>query len=249
MFDPYLKHNRKKRLITGIEVEEISLVDKAAACDEYGRSKTFAIVKAAEKSLDESLIEFMALVKDEEADIVDKAGGGDAVKAMEAVKEAIKVLTPYMEVFADDARQAVKLLTAVAAGASASYGKKPDYGYGPAPKSKDDKKFTDGDRLEFYKEGGDMTQFDFMLHGLMNQARENRRRGDPRRDDGYVFKSDEGDDEAGDDAEDHVEKGRSKAVKGQEDNYQEGGDEPQDNFPSFNLPVFPRREVRGGRVI
>jgi hypothetical protein len=246
MFDFYLKHNRKRkaRKLEDILVDEISLVDKTA------NRHTFAIVKAAEKSLDEALKEFMGLVKDEEADIVDKAGAGDTKKAMEAVKEAIKTLTPYMDVLADDARQAVKLLAGVAGGAAASYGQGGgDHGY-PAKDQPDEKAKVEtkgGDELHFYK--GSTTQLDCWLSGMLATAKENKRRSDPRHDDGFVFKADDSDDEP-DEAIDDDEgdsKGVSKALKGQDGD--EEGDEPVDNFPSFNFPVFPRDRVVRGKVL
>jgi len=232
---------KKKRFLQDIEIEEISLVTKGA------NRHTFAIVKAAEKSLDEALREFMGLVKDEEADTVDKAGAGDTKKAMEAVKEAIKVLTPYMDVLADDARQAVKLLAGVAGGAAASYGQGGgDYGY-PAKDLPDEKaKGEGGDELHFYK--GGVTQLDCWLSRMLATAKENHRRANPRQDSGYLLeKVDEQDDEQGD-VEDHEEKGVSKALKGQ-DGDEEGDNEPEDNFPSLQLPVFPRDRIVKGRVL
>jgi len=227
---------KKKRFLQDIEIEEISLVTKGA------NRHTFAIVKAAEKSLDEALKEFMGLVKDEEADIVDKAGAGDTKKAMEAVKEAIKTLTPYMDVLADDARQAVKLLAGVAGGAAASYGQGGDYGYPAKDEGKadevEDKKWSENDRLKFYKEDG-MSQLDMEVHKLFVRAKEDRRRSDPRHDDGFIFKAADDDEQGDDEDHDHVEKAVSQSLKGQEDN-EDAENEPTDNFPSLQLPVFPR---------
>jgi len=236
---------KKKRFLQDIEIEEISLVTKGA------NRHTFAIVKAAEKSLDESLKEFMVMVKDETDEVLAKVK--DKEGALKAIQEALGILTPYMDVFDDPARKAVKLLAGLAGGAAASGQGGEGYGYPAKDEAKDeggdeDKKFTDADRLKFYKEhGGDLTQFDLFAHTLLATAKENVRRSDPRRDDGFVFKADEPDGTPDD--EGHVEKGESQAMPGQEDESLEGGDEPVDLFPSFTLPVFPRERIIKGRAL
>ena len=109
----------KKRRLKDLDVEEISIVDKAA------NKHRFAIVKR-----DAALSELLKPFADEDLEALIKANDP---KAMKALREALKLLGTYVEGFPEDVAAAVKTLAAFAAPADGA-----DYGYPKKRKGKED---------------------------------------------------------------------------------------------------------------
>jgi hypothetical protein len=120
MFEYALKKKAKRRKLKEIEVEEISLVDKAA------NQKTFAIVKRDGAADPEGILELLKDFAGQEVTDEDLELAETPEKALAIIKDALKKLTPYLtgDLFPDDVEAAIKTL-----GKFAGIG----YGYSPAP--------------------------------------------------------------------------------------------------------------------
>jgi len=154
MFYEMLKKKKKARKLKDVEVEEISIVDRAA------NQKEFAIIKKQSAELEELLAGF---VDDEIKDLTK-----DEEQAREAVKSALKELKQYVSDMPDTVAKAIKTLAAFAAGAVAGEG----YGYGyPA---KDEQKDADDEGKDHKVKksfGGIPGTLDALVHGIVGAAR------------------------------------------------------------------------------
>jgi len=90
--------DRKKRRLADIDVDEISLVDRAAS------GHAFTIMKGS----DEELAAVLEAYQDEAFTAVLKGGDEAAVQA--ALKEALEIIKPYIDDFPDKVKAAVKTL-------------------------------------------------------------------------------------------------------------------------------------------
>ncbi len=124
---------RRGRRLLDIDVEEISVVDKAA------NGRVFAIVKRAVANPDVS--ELLAAFADEDLEELMKQGDEKALKA--ALKSALAKLKPYMDGLPDDIAAAIKTLAGFAAGPPATADG--SYGY---PQKKKGKERPEGERFD-----------------------------------------------------------------------------------------------------
>jgi len=136
---------RRGRKLIDLEVSEISVVDKAAALDEHGRSHTFAIIKRAKA--DPALSKILEAFADEGIEDLLAKGDEKALKA--ALKAALEKLGPYLDGMPDDISAAIKTLASFAAGPPAAAA---DYGQPPEKKAREGEPFdSDEERAAFYK--------------------------------------------------------------------------------------------------
>jgi len=215
---------RKRRLID-VDVDEISLVDRAAT------GMTFAIVKR-----DAALSKVFEAFADEGIEDLLTKGDEKALKA--ALKAALEKLGPYLDGMPDDISAAIKTLAGFAAGPPAAAA---DYGQPPEKKAREGEPFDSDDaRAAFYKahnlrkplpDGGALDTVAEFIIGCANPkllAKWQGRKIQKAVDDGDLELEDVVIDEA--EGEPH---GVSKVLKGQE--AEGGGDDEEqvDPWPSL----------------
>jgi len=231
---------KKRRFLSGIDVQEISLVNRAAT------GRRFAIIKDQDEL---SALLGKLLGGDSPEELMAKAKALTPEAALE-IKEALSVLDGYQEIFDDKARAALKTL--IAFGLSGRSGDVDVYGQPKKPdaysakvdeaklaelKAKPKSEWTDADKLVYYKamkktEG--RTDFEKLAGGLLAFGLGIRLKNDRAFASKFFEKTEEGEEGDGADLEDHEERrARSQALRGQEDDETGAGD---DNFPSFSLP-------------
>jgi len=241
---------RRGRQLIDLEVSEISIVDKAAALDEHGRSHTFAIIKR-----DAELRKLLEPFADSDLEALLKANDP---KALAALREALKLLGGYVSGFPDDLQAAIKVLAQFVAPAAdregygkKGKGKKPDVVEPDALPAEFD---SDGDRAMFAKsrrrpmpEGGLFGAVCEQIVGAVNPAivarwqtaRLTKMLKAQGIDPDDLEDSDLEDLELADDV---IEEGdapphraKSKVLKGQGDDDGSDDGEPADNWPSLHV--------------
>jgi hypothetical protein len=122
---------RKRRQLADIDVEEISLVDKAAT------GLRFAVVKSASPDLVLEIQDQLKQLRMDDEDIIKVAQLSD--EAAQALKAAIKSLLEFKDDYPEPILAAIQNLVRLA---TAKEGNGKDYGYGPEGKPKKKPKKT-----------------------------------------------------------------------------------------------------------